>query len=130
MKKITLNTTLYLLLILSLSGFSDKEEFITVEINYGKIKAAETITVEYVDSMTALEALQHAAEVKTHPVAKLVFVVSINGVEGIRGDKAWYYTLNGKEPKLAITQEVNAGDTISWRFVKDVCSSTVDCKKK
>lgn len=130
MKNITLYSGLILLLILSLSGFSDKENYITVEINYGETKAAETIKVECVDSMTALEALQHAAEVKTHPVANLVFVVSINGVEGLRGDKAWYYTLNGKEPKLAINQEVNAGDTISWRFVKDVCSSTVDCKKK
>lgn len=115
-------------MLISLSAFAGKAKFVTVEINYGELKAAETILVECPETMTALEALQHAANVQTHPVANFVFVVGINGVEGIRGDMAWYYTVNGEKPTLAINQTVKPGDTISWRYVKDVCSCTVDKK--
>lgn len=117
-----------LFLLMGLSTFAGKAKFVTVEINYGEQKQTETIQVDCPESMTALEALQHAANVQTHPVANFVFVVSINGVEGSRGDMAWYYTVNGEKPKLAISQAVKAGDTISWRYVKDVCSCTVDKK--
>jgi hypothetical protein len=130
MKLTTLFSSFILMLMISMSSFAGKAKFVTVEINYGDQKTAETIQVECLEPMTALEALQHAADVKTHPVAQYVFVVSINGIEGIRGNMAWYYTVNGKKPKLAISQLVKAGDTISWRYVKDVCSATVDCKKK
>lgn len=122
--KILAGLTLFLLM--SLSSFAGKAKFVTVEINYGEQKETETIQVECPESMTALEALQHAANVQTHPVANFVFVVGINGLEGVRGQMAWYYTVNGEKPKLAINQTVKAGDTISWRYVKDVCSCTVD----
>ncbi|MGD9931898.1 MAG: DUF4430 domain-containing protein [Mangrovibacterium sp.] len=118
-----------LMLLIGMPGFAGKAKFVTVEINYGEQKASETIRVECAGTMTALEALQHAAKVKTHPVANYVFVTSINGVEAARGEMAWYYTVNGKKPKVAINQPVKAGDTISWRFVKDVCSCTVDKKR-
>ena len=60
----------------------------------------------------------------------LRFVTSINGVAGVRGEMAWYYMVNGEKPKLAIQQPVKAGDKISWRYVKDICSCTVDGSKK
>lgn len=122
--------SLIFLLLISLSVMAGKTKYLTVEINYGDQKPAETIQVECTRNMTALEALLRAAEVKTQPVANFVFVVSINGVEGIRGDKGWYYTVNGNAPKLAIQQPVSAGDVIRWRYVKDECSPTVDGGKK
>ena len=117
-----------LMLTISVTAVAGKARFVTVEINYGEQKKTETIQVECQDKMTALEALQYAADVKTHPVSRYVFVTGINGVNGVRGEKAWYYTVNGEKPQLAINQPVKAGDVISWRYVKDVCSCTVDKK--
>jgi hypothetical protein len=78
-----------------------------------------------------LEALQKAADVRTHPVGSYVFVTEIDNVAAERGKMAWYYKINQKKPeKLAIEQIVNPGDTISWRFVEDVCSKTVDGPNK
>ncbi len=131
MKQNKFFTALILFVLMGVSAMAGKAKFVTVEINYGEQKAAETIQVECFDSMTALEALMHAADIKTHPVGQHVFVTSIGGVEGVRGDKAWYYKINGEgSKKLAISQPVKAGDTISWRYVKDVCSCTVDGPKK
>ena len=130
MKRKRILSSLVLTLFLGFSAMAGKAGFVTVEINYGKQKVAETIQVECPNTMTALEALQHAADVKTHPVNEYVFVTGINGIEGIRGDMAWYYTVNGEKPKLAIQQTVKSGDTVSWRYVKDVCSCTVDGPKK
>ncbi len=119
-------TSLIFVLLISCSSVAKKSNFVIVEINYGEQKETETIQVQWAKAMTALEALQHAAIVKTHPVSKYVFVLAINGVEGVRGEMAWYYTVNGEKPKLAINQKVKVGDTIRWRYVKDVCSETVD----
>ena len=44
---------------------------------------------------------------------------------------AWYYRVNGKEPRqLAIYQGLQPGDTVSWRYVEDVCSWKVDNPSK
>ncbi len=130
MKLTKILSSLTLMLVLSVSAFAAKSKFITVEINYGDQKALETVQVACEAQMTALEALQHAADVITHPVNEYVFVTSINGVAGVRGEMAWYYMVNGEKPKLAIQQPVKAGDKISWRYVKDICSCTVDGSKK
>ncbi|RKD92311.1 DUF4430 domain-containing protein [Mangrovibacterium diazotrophicum] len=121
-------STVVLMLTISLAAVAGKSRFVTVEINYGEQKKTETVQVECQEKMTALEALQYAADVKTHPVSQYVFVTGINGVNGVRGEMAWYYTVNGEKPKLAISQIVKPGDTISWRYVEDVCSCTVDKK--
>lgn len=121
---------LLLILFFSTAGLTEKNKLVTIEINYGEQNDAQRIQVKYTENMTALEALMHAADVKTHPVGQYVFVSGINGVEGIRGEMAWYYTLNGKKPKLAIHQRIKAGDTISWQYVKDICSGTLDGPKK
>jgi hypothetical protein len=103
---------------------------VTIELNYGADKEIRKIEVPWEKGMTVLEALEHAANVSTHPVGNYVFVVSIDGVEGKRGVMAWYYKVNGEHPKeLAITNKVKAGDTITWLYTKDVCSATVDGKK-
>ncbi len=103
---------------------------VTVELNFGGDKEIRKVEVPWEKGMTVLEALEHAANVSTHPVGNYVFVVSVDGVEGERGVMAWYYKVNGEHPKeLAITNKVKAGDTITWLYTKDVCSATVDCKK-
>jgi hypothetical protein len=100
---------------------------ITVEIDYGKEKPKQIIEVAKANRITALEALQKAATVETHPVSGYVFVTSINNVRAERGKMASYYKVNGKPPKLlAINKELKDGDIISWRFTEDVCSKTVD----
>lgn len=98
-------------------------------VDYGDSKEnlEKDITVQR--QLTALEALQHASNVETHPVGKHVFVRSIDNVETIRGVKAWYYKVNGESPGLlAINNKLNDGDTICWIYKKDVCSHTVDNK--
>lgn len=100
---------------------------ITVEIDYGKEKPIQTIKVTKEKNITALEALQLATSVETHPVGKYVFVTSINNVKAERGKTAWYYKVNGLSPKvLAISNELKEGDTVKWVFTKDRCSKKED----
>lgn len=115
----------------SFSANKSKEQQVIVEIDFGGKQDNQQIAVAWEKGITALEALQKAADVKTHPVAQYVFVTTIGSVEAKRGDMAWYYRINGQTPKkLAISQALASGDTISWRYVKDVCSGKVDvCKK-
>ena len=103
---------------------------IIVEIIFDNEHEARRVEVACDKTITALEALQKVAEVKTHPLGPYVFVTEIDDVKAERGKMAWYYKINRKSPKyLAISQPVNPGDTVSWRFVKDVCSEKVDgCK--
>lgn len=103
---------------------------IVVEIDFGGGREIKRVEVACNRTITALEALQKAADVKTHPVGPYVFVSEIDEVAAERGKMAWYYKVNGKKPKLAIEQPVKPGDTVSWRFVEDVCSKTVDGPKK
>lgn len=103
------------------------EQTVTVELNYGSGKEIRSVEVTYKDKMTALDALMHAAEITTHPLKEYVFVSAIDGVKSKRGKMAWYYKINGKSThKLAIEKEIKAGDKISWLYIKDVCSATVD----
>ena len=103
---------------------------IVVEIDFGSGREIKRVKVACNKTITALEALQKAADVKTHPVGSYVFVSEIDEVAAERGKMAWYYKVNGEKPKLAIEQPVKPGDTVSWRFVEDVCSKTVDGPKK
>jgi|GEM_PF-774097 hypothetical protein len=108
-----------------------KTKQVTVEINFGEVKDAKSVTIDCDKKLTALEALQLAADVETHPVGNYVFVTAIDEVVSTRGKMAWYYKINGESStKLAISQSVKAGDVIIWRYVKDVCSCTVDGKEK
>ncbi len=112
------------------SSSSPSTKTVVVEVDFGNRKELKSVSLKWEPSLTALEALQKVAEVKTHPVGDYVFVTEIDQVESERGKMAWYYTINGKSPKqLAISQPVKAGDTIRWRYVKDVCSEKVDGTK-
>lgn len=103
---------------------------IVVEIDFGSGSEIKRVEVACNKMVTALEALQKAADVRTHPVGPYVFVTEIDRVASERGKMAWYYTINGEKPKLAIEQPVRCGDTVRWRFVEDVCSKTIDWQKK
>ncbi len=108
-----------------------KNKQVTVEINFGDVKDMKTVTIDCGKKLTALEALQLAADVETHPLGQYIFVAAIDKVISTRGNMAWYYKINGENStKLAMSQAVKAGDVITWRYVKDVCSCTVDGKKK
>lgn len=103
---------------------------IVVEIDFGSRREIKRVKVACNKTITALEVLQKAADVKTHPVGSYVFVSEIDEVAAERRKMGWYYKVNGEKPKLAIEQPVKPGDTVSWRFVEDVCSKTVDGPKK
>lgn len=106
------------------------EKSVIVELNFGETRETKQIKVAWSEGFTALEALMHAADVSTHPIGNYVFVTSIDGVKGERGVMARYYKINGESTqKLAIWQPIQPNDTITWLYVKDVCSATVDCKK-
>jgi hypothetical protein len=103
---------------------------IVVEIDYGNIRPNRTVEVPLVKGKTILELLQTAAEVKTHTAGMYVFVTSIDGVKGKRGEMAWYYTVDDKSPeKLAYSKTLNGMEQrVKWSYKKDVCSCKVDGK--
>ena len=100
---------------------------VTVQIKYSN-DSIVTKTIAWHEGLTALESLQFAAKVETHPLGKkYVMVTSINNTKGEKGKMAWYYNVNGKSPHVvAINKIVNTTDTIQWRYVKDHCSATVN----
>ncbi|MEX0983179.1 MAG: DUF4430 domain-containing protein [Bacteroidales bacterium] len=109
---------------------SDKTDFsVKLIVDYGDLKENIEKKIIAERQLTALEALQYASVVETHPIGKHVFVSAIDSVKTIRGVEAWYYKVNGESPGvLAINNKVNNGDTIRWMYKKDVCSHTVDNK--
>lgn len=101
--------------------------FVTVVVDYGDAKSLKQETVHAKRDITALEALQHVAVVTTCPVASHIFVRCIDSVTAVRGSMAWYYKVNGESTGvLSINRYVQSGDTITWTYIKDVCSHTVD----
>ena len=100
---------------------------VVIEIDYGESQPARTIEAPLEQSQTALDILQKVATVETHPVGEHVMVVGIDGIKGIRGEKAWYYKVNGKAAdKLAFSKILQASDHVQWTYKKDVCSLKVD----
>ena len=133
-RPITMFLCLLSMTILASSCATDKQSYmrgkgkkIAVEINYGDARLSRTIETSWMKGRTALEVLLSVAEVKTHPVNEHVFVTSIDGVEGKRGDMAWYYTVNGKPAKkLAYSYILTDANSMKWEYRKDVCSKKVD----
>lgn len=100
---------------------------VVVKIDFGGVKEAKKVKVSSDHGLTALEALQYAAEVNTHPKENYVFVDKVDGIKGERGKMGWYYEVNGKSPeKLAIKNELSNGDEVRWIYKEDVCSRKVD----
>ena len=98
-----------------------------VGIDYGGTYETREAETEWTNGVTALEALKSVAQVETHQVKDYIFVTSIDGVKGKRGDKAWYYEINGKRAdKLAFRRVLNKNDSTKWLYKKDVCSPKVD----
>ena len=129
MKTIIKTLLVSLVLTFSFSMVNAINDEVTIVIDFGKEKDAQVVKLNWHSEMTALEALQSVAAVETHPIGKYIIVTAINGTKGIRGEKAWYYTVNDKPTnKVAFSLKVNKGDTIRWIYKEDVCSKTVDCK--
>lgn len=130
MKKIIRLIALFVLCILPVNTMllhAEEYENVVVEIDYGKIRPARTVDVRCAKDKTVLEVLQAAATVETHPVRQYVFVASIDGVRGKRGEMAWYYAMDGKSAdKLAYSNVVGNAKHIKWAYKKDVCSCKVD----
>lgn len=100
---------------------------IALKIDYGTERPSRTIQVPFVEGQTALEILQHAAIVETHPVAEYVFVTAIDGIQGSRGKTAWYYKVDGKATgTLAISNNIDQPCHMTWIYTKDHCSVKVD----
>ena len=122
-----ITSLIFVIALLSCNSVNNNEnKNVTVTIDYGH-DISETNTVEWQNNITALECLQYIASVKTKAISKHVIVTAINDSAGIRGKMAWYYKINNiPAKKLAINQEIDPGDTISWVFTQDVCSAKVD----
>lgn len=102
---------------------------IVVEIDYGNVRPSRIVEIPSVQGKTALQVLQTVATVETHPVGQYVFVTSIDGVAGRRGEMAWYYTIDDKSPgELAYSKVLHGTQRIKWIYKKDVCSWKVDGK--
>ena len=134
MKKISIILGIFVLFMFSKCTMEKRDVEntpLTIIIDYGS-NNQRTASTAWEEKLTALEALQHVAEVKTHPVGEYVFVSAIDSIKGIRGRTAWYYKVNGKSvKKLAINKTVSPGDTVLWIYKKDVCSASVDsCKQE
>jgi hypothetical protein len=106
-------------------------ESVNVGIDYGNVRKFRGAETQWQEGVTALEVLQSVAQVETHQVGEYVFVTSIDGVKGIRGDKAWYYEINGRHAdKLAFVRVLNKNESTRWIYKKDVCSPKVDAEKQ
>jgi hypothetical protein len=103
---------------------------INVVIEYGNGQPARTVAAIVAPGQTVLGVLQTVATVETHPVDRYVFVTAIDGVQGKRGEMAWYYTIDGNKADKLAAANVLADNTeqIKWSYQKDVCSCTVDKK--
>ncbi len=109
------------------SYVDENSKSIIVEINYGDLRPSRTVEAPWIKDRTVLEVLQTVATVETHPVGRYVMVTSIDGVEGKRGEMAWYYTVDGESPgKVAYSEVANDAEHIKWVYKKDVCSWKVD----
>lgn len=106
----------------------NKNNKVTVEIFYNGEKQDERFSTNWVEGMTALEALQSCANVITRKAGDHTFVNGINGVSNNKGIKAWLYKVNGNyAPKAAFNNIINLGDTITWIYNEDKCPL---CKPK
>jgi hypothetical protein len=121
---------LYLLLacFFGLSAFAGNRDKVTVEIDFGSLNHPKLkIETNWKEGLSALEALQFVAEVKTHPVGQYVFVDEIDGIKGEPNKSVWYYKINGEPAKkIAIDQPLESGDKITWIYKQDVCSPKED----
>ena len=108
------------------SFVDENKKSVAVEINYGDLRPSRTVEVPRAEGKTVLETLQVVATVETHPVGQYIMVTSIDGVEGKRGEMAWYYTVDGESAdKIAYSKKVDDAKHIKWDYKKDVCSEKV-----
>lgn len=133
MQNVCFKIVIFLLIITGFSVTSAtaaRNKKVTIEINFNGEKESLKIETDWQKGLSALEALQFVAEVKTHPVQQFVFVTEINGVEGVPNQSVWYYKINGQPAKkLAIWQPLKKADVVTWIYKKDVCSPKIKSSK-
>lgn len=112
------------------SGAAGVGKKVKVVIEYGNGRPSRSVEAAVTPGETVLGVLQTVASVETHPVDRYVFVTGIDGVQGKRGEMAWYYTIDGRSPEqLAVAKVVDEQvGQITWTYRQDVCSCTVDTK--
>ncbi len=112
--------------VLNRHGYSEGCKVI-MEIDYAGRLPIRRTEITLPKGTSVLAALQAVADVKTHHLGRYVFVVSIDGVEGRRGETAWYYTIDGKDPgELAYSKIIDRAAQVRWSYQKDACSGKVD----
>ncbi|TCO08043.1 DUF4430 domain-containing protein [Natronoflexus pectinivorans] len=100
------------------------DRYVEVYLHYGSDADEVFSKVHWYEGLTAMAALQYCAAVSTRPVGEYVFVSAIDTFHNQRGGMVWYYTVNGDPAtKLAISNSLNAGDVVRWRYCDDVCST-------
>lgn len=99
---------------------------VKVEIDYGGVQQNREVEITWKQGITALEALQSVAKIETRKIGEYLLVTSIGGVEGKKGDKIWYYDINGKRAtSIANKCILREGDHMRWEYTKDVCTPKV-----
>ncbi|MBI5307640.1 MAG: DUF4430 domain-containing protein [Planctomycetes bacterium] len=96
---------------------------VTVEIDYGGLQQNRKVDIKWKQGITALDALQSAAQTETRLIGERLLVTSIDGVEGQVGIKVWYYRINDKSATLFADKCIlNEDDCMRWTYTKDICS--------
>ena len=95
---------------------------VLVTIDYGGLKPTKRVEVELKAGMTALSALQNAADVTTKSVGKYTFVTSIDGVKSQSRKMGWFYQVDqNRADKLASDNVLGNIKTMVWEFKADNC---------
>lgn len=106
------------------------QQKVTVEIDFGGEKPAESHQVEWFEGMTAMGALQSCAAIESYPVKTYIFVGAINGVKTERTHRAWYYEVNGQSTgRIAFRYALQPDDVVRWIYKTDVCSPKTEEKE-
>ncbi len=103
----------------SRSAQVQEEAIVTLEVRDGET----TRTIPDVTAINALDALKKAAEQEEFEVKTKTFVfgTQVTAIDGKENtdDMAWMYYINDEVPSVgADKQELETGDTVSWRYMK------------
>ena len=122
-----LATFLYILLLalstaLSAADSDTSPKPITVTIDYGGERPARTVTTTYLPGVTALQLLQQVAQVKTYRLGEYLFIRSIDGVAGKRGEMGWFYSVDGVSSKSVAGRRIlTDAERMTWRYKVAAC---------
>lgn len=103
---------------------------VTVEIDYGGLQQSRKVEIPWKQGITALEALQSVAKIKTQKHGEHFLVLSIDNTVMEIGNRAWYYNINGKRATSFVNRCIlSEGDSMRWEYTKDVCTHNKEEQK-